>query len=406
MSDVSTPPRLLWVTRNCLLDSASGAARSAREMLVQLAGRGVGVEVLGTTVFDAPPRDGTPGATLLANDDRPGTLYRFEDGPLRHRVIRTASSEASKMTLSEADALLALTEAVLEEWSPDAVWFFGGRTVDRMIAAEAKRAGAATLAYLVNGSYSATRWCRDVDLILTDSAATAGFYRDRLGIEVTPVGSFIRPDSIRAATHSRRHLTFVNPRPEKGAFLVAQLALALETRRPDIRFEVLDSRAGSWAQIVTRVRKALSLPGEAPLANVTVTPATEDMRPVYGRSRALLAPSLWWESGARVLAEAMLNGIPAIVTRRGGSPEMIGDGGIVLTLPDVYHDPPYTRLLAPDALEAVIGIVTQIADDETGYARISEAARRAGQDLHDIARNTDRLVAALGPFLPMTPPRG
>lgn len=404
MSDLTVPSRLLWVTRNCLVDSASGAARSAREMLLQLAARGVQIEVVGATVFDAPPGPGLPEARLLEGNDAPGTLYRFQDGLLRHRVIRTASSRAADMTLSEADALMALFETVLEEWHPTAVWFFGGLTVDRLIAVEAKRAGAATLAYLVNGNYHGKRWCQDVDLILTDSQATADLYRDRLGIAVQPVGKFIRPETIVAPEHARRCLTFVNPRPEKGAYLVAQMALALETRRPDIHFEVVESRPGAWIRVLSGARQALNLPGEHPLSNVTVTPATQDMRPVYGRSRALLAPSLWWESGARVLAEAMLNGVPAIVTRRGGSPEMIGDGGIVLTLPELFHEPPYTRLLPPEALDAVIGIVTQIYDDEGGYDRMSAAAERAGRELHDITRNTDRLVAALGRILPMSLP--
>lgn len=401
MTDPSTPPRLLWVTRNCLVDSASGAARSAREMLLQLAARGVEVEVLGTTIFDAPPGPGLLGAKLLEGDDPPGTLYRFQDGPLPHRMIRTASSRASDMTLSEADALMALFETVLEEWRPDAVWFYGGLSVDRLIAAEARRAGATTLAYLVNGNYRAKRWCQDVDLILTDSRATATLYRNRLGIAVQPVGTFIRPETVLAAEHTRRCLTFVNPRPEKGAYLVAQLALALESRRPDIRFEVVESLAGAWERTLVQLRSALSMPGEGRLSNVRVTPATSDMRPVYGRARALLAPSLWWESGARVLAEAMLNGVPAIVTNRGGSSEMIGDGGIVLTLPDAYHEPPYTRVLPPEALEAVIGILTQIYDDEGGYGRMVAAAREAGRDLHDIARNTDRLVETLGHILPL-----
>ena len=71
----------------------------------------------------------------------------------------------------------------------------------------------------------------------------------------------------------------------------------------------------------------------------------------------------------------MLNGVPAIITSRGGSPEMIGDGGIVLTLPDIYHEAPYMRLLPPEALEAVIQVLLKVYDDEGGYNRMSEAAR-------------------------------
>lgn len=53
MTKAGRAPRLLWITRSCLMDHTSGAALSAREMLVQLVARGYEVEILGATVFDA-----------------------------------------------------------------------------------------------------------------------------------------------------------------------------------------------------------------------------------------------------------------------------------------------------------------------------------------------------------------
>lgn len=124
------------------------------------------------------------------------------------------------------------------------------------------------------------------------------------------------------------------------------------------------------------------------------------MRPVYSRARVLLSPSLWWESGNRVTVEAALNGIPAIVTNRGGPPEMIGDSGIAVTLPDIMHKPPYKRLLPQDKLEMLTDTIEQMYDDEATYRSMVGEASKVGQEMHDIERNTDRLIAQLTSVLP------
>lgn len=395
---MNRPPRILWATRNCLVDHTSGASLSAREMLYQLAARGCEVEIVGATIFEGG--DGPPELRAqLDTVDKPGTLLNLPDGPLKHILVKTASPRMQDMRIYELDKLFSLYRNRLETWQPDLVWVYGGRTFELLALADAKQAGAATAFFLVNGNYHGHRWHRDVDVILTDSEATAEFYRSGSGLDAQPVGKFIRRETVVADHHERRHVTFINPKPEKGAYLVAQMALALETRRPDIVFEVVESR-GVWADVVRRVTEALGTPREA-LSNVVVTPTTTDMRPVYGRSRVVLLPSLWWESGPRVIAEAMLNGIPAVVTNRGGPPEMIGKGGVTLTLPDAFHEAPYTRLLPPDALAAVLQVIERIQDDKTAYRSMVEEARKTGRALYDIAANTDRLVAVLGQYLPM-----
>jgi hypothetical protein len=98
----------------------------------------------------------------------------------------------------------------------------------------------------------------------------------------------------------------------------------------------------------------------------------------------------------------MLNGIPAIVTNRGGPPEMIGKGGIAVSLPKELHKAPYKRLLPPEILETVLQSIIRVYDDETGYQAMVRAAATAGAALHDINRNADRLVAQLATVLPDT----
>src|SRR5690606_26298936 len=117
-----------------------------------------------------------------------------------------------------------------------------------------------------------------------------------------------------------------------------------------------------WSALLQEVTRRLGSPRTA-LSNVVVTGNTSDMRPVYQRARVLLTPSLWWESGARVLAEAMLNGIPAIVSNHGGSPGLIDDGGIVLDFPAACHEKPYQHIPHSAELQELYDAVVAFYDD-------------------------------------------
>jgi glycosyltransferase involved in cell wall biosynthesis len=132
---------------------------------------------------------------------------------------------------------------------------------------------------------------------------------------------------------------------------------------------------------------------------VVVTPNTADMRPVYGRARLLLAPSLWWESSGRVLAEAMLNGIPAIITDRGGMPEMVGEAAVRMTLPAACHEPPFDKLPKPALLEPLIARIERFYDDEAHYQTFVDRACEVGRTRHGLQANTARLVRALAPLV-------
>jgi hypothetical protein len=158
------------------------------------------------------------------------------------------------------------------------------------------------------------------------------------------VGVFIDPAAVVAQHPRPDRVLFVNPTLEKGAAVVCRMAMLLERRRPDIVFEVVEAR-GKWEDIVQMVTAAFGEPRDS-LSNVVVTPNTVDMRPLYGRARCLLVPTLWWESAGRVIVEAMLNGIPAIVSNRGGPPEMLGEGGLRIEFPPACYQPPFTSFPA------------------------------------------------------------
>ncbi|MFD2113170.1 glycosyltransferase family 4 protein [Thiorhodococcus fuscus] len=390
-------PRLLWANAFCLLDTSSGASISVREMLRQLAARGWEIEILGATIFD--DEEGVsqlrPHWDSINNSDL--TLVNVADGLLRHRLVRTASTKRAHMTSSEEVAWLVQYIHLLDTMKPDLVWFYGGQTLDLLIPYEARIRGIPSAAYLANGNYRGVRWCHDVDLVITDSDATARFYAEREGFGAVPVGKFIDPDRFVSKDRNPEYITFVNPSLTKGAAIVAMLALSLEKRRPDIRFEVVQSR-GDWAAVVRQVSAHFGGERES-LDNVMVTSNTSDMRPVYARAKILLAPSLWWESAGRVLVEAMLNGIPVIITDHGGGPEMIGDAGIKVKLPQKCYEKPYAHVPSPETLKPLLASIEQLFDDDEAYRVLVERAYRVGRELHSLEASTNRLLSAFEPLV-------
>lgn len=390
-------PRILWANPYCLLDTSSGASMTVRQMLLQLVSRGYEVQVLGATIFDNPKGMGGLKEQFPELNAHLHQLIEAEDGPLTHQLVVSYSHNRNHFTTHEEGLWYSQYLYMLDSFKPDVVWFYGGLTMDMLIADEARDRGIPVAFYLANGNYKSPRWCRDVDLILSDSQATAEMYRKEVGYTAKPVGKFIAPESFIAEHHKRERLLFVNPSWPKGASVFVQLAAKLERERPDIELEVVEARA-DWLTVLRETSRKMGMQLGS-LSNVTVTANTSDMRGPYSRARVLVAPSLWWESSGRVLAEAMLNGIPALITNRGGMPEMIGNAGIAFDFPSACYEEPYQQLLSDDELQPLVDAVISLFDDEALYQDYVDRAWLVGKEKHHLDAATERLVTALTPLV-------
>lgn len=365
---------------------------ACREMLRQLVGRGHEVEILGATNFDNPR-----GIEVLKGKwdeikQRTGKAVALLDPPLTHNLLVTASTHRLQMGHLEELIWFNTFMAVCDRFQPDLILYYGGQVLDFLMTAEAKSRNIPVAAFLCNGNFSGTRWCRDVDLILTDSHATAQLYAERDGLNVIPIGAFIDPAPVVAKSHSRQNILFVNPSLEKGAAIVCQLAMMLEHKRPDITFEIVESR-GSWRDLVKQISSKSGQPREE-LTNVLLTPNTSDMRPLYGRARLLLAPSLWWESFGRVAAEAVINGIPVIHSGSGGLVEVVGNAGIRVSFPPELHKAPYSGLLGEAALRPLADKIERLYDDRVFYEGFVDKAKIQAEK-HSLAKDANALINAL-----------
>ena len=386
-------PRILWSNSFCLLDTASGASISVREILHQLERRGFEVMILGATVFDNPNGVVRFGEKWESIKNSGKDFIIIEDGALKHNLVITKSTNRSQMSMDENNSLISNYYQALREFKPDLVFFYGGHPIDAFFPYEARIREIPSVAYLVNANYHGTRWCRDIDVIVTDTNATSQYYTEKNGFQPKVIGKFINPEDVISTKHERKHLTFVNPSWEKGAGLVALLALEMEKRRPDIMFEIVESR-GNWLAVLKDVCAQFSYEHRHDLKNVIITKHTQNMKEVYGRSRVVLSPSLWWESGSRVLAEAMMNGIPAIVSDSGGNKEMVQGGGVVVGLPANCFKKPYNVLPKPEALDDLIKLIERYWDDEAYYISCINKAVDVGFGYHYMDKSVDRFLAA------------
>ena len=191
---------------------------------------------------------------------------------------------------------------------------------------------------------------------ISNSKFTASCYERAFGVTSTVIPPLI-DRSFYSTTSTRENVTFINPYAVKGVDLVIGIARLC----PDIPFVFQES----WSLNETYKDELVAqIEG---LANVTLRPRTKDMTSVYGKARIVLAPSKWEEAWGRVASEAHCSGIPVIGSRRGGLPEAIGEGGIVLD-----YDAP---------LQDWADAVRLLWSDDAGYERLSTAARKFSERL-------------------------
>lgn len=155
---------------------------------------------------------------------------------------------------------------------------------------------------------------------VANSEFTAAVYKEAFGIESAVVPPLILADRYRVAAWAPGQVTFVNPVADKGR----DIAFAVAEACPDIPFEFVESWILSDADRTALLERLRALP------HARFTPHQEDMRPIYARTKILLAPSQWREAWGRVASEAHVNGIPVVASRIGGLPESVGPGGILL----------------------------------------------------------------------------
>lgn len=346
--------RVLFVTAHAHLPQMSGGSQSStHELATALARRGHGVAVL--AALWGRGYIGWRGRVLMkllrskaARDRHPGyDVYR------KWRVWEDV-------------------EAVTGRFRPDVAVVMAMKPVPSARALLA--AGVPTAVYLRDAEFDALggdpRTLEGARFI-ANSRFTAARYAQAFGLDCAVVPPLFDAQRYRTRRQEPGCVTFVNPHPVKGR----DLAFAIAERCPDIPFRFVES----WP-LEEPVRAAIE--ARARGTNVAFQRRTTDMRPVYARTRILLAPSQWEEAWGRVATEAQFSGIPVLASDIGGLPEAVGPGGV---------------LLAPDApADAWAAALRRLWEDRDLYEATSAAAlRHAARPELEPGRQVDALLALL-----------
>lgn len=145
-------------------------------------------------------------------------------------------------------------------------------------------------------------------------------------------------------------IAMINPFQVKGIDTFWEIA----KRLPQQRFLLQESWKLSDKALAALQDKLAQVP------NVRFQQRVSDMRQVYGQTRLLLAPSVWEEGFGMVAIEAQSCGIPVIASARGGLPESVGDGGLLI---DDYRN-----------VDAWVSAIHAVLDSPANYQTWSRAA--------------------------------
>lgn len=378
-------PRLLLLLSQFPYDPASGAARNLRTVCQLVARQGFEVRCLATTASEAAAsfdaRDHLRRLGIQISDEtfhRNGVesrLLRFEDRQIKYVLLDAGDRSPDAWPPSIESAFNDLLRHELSEFRPDILYTFGGSEAERIRFAMARKRGTKVVFGLQNAGYLHPAAFVDCDAVLSCSRFLSGLYHREIGLVSQSLPTPIEPEEIVASRREPIFFTFVNPTPAKGLMFMLTLADQIGRRRPDIPLLIVEGRATAGLMVRVAEECGMDLRNHE---NIMFSPAVPQPRQIFQATRVLLAPSVWQEPAGRVAAEALVNGVPPVVSDRGGLAEVCAGGGFVLSLPQTLTEVTRQPVSEHD-IEPWLELICRLADDESFYNRACDAASEAGR---------------------------
>jgi glycosyltransferase involved in cell wall biosynthesis len=280
----------------------------------------------------------------------------FRRLPFSHRMI--ADNYQGYSVYRWRDAFEVGIRDAVEHFKPDIAVIQAGAPV--RAAREIVRLGLPGIFYLRDVFFEEMGGTPFAHRLLCYVAATrfsADLLKSRFGISARVVPPLIDPARYRVEPTGNR-VTLVGLDRKKGV----EFAYRLARRCSHIPFLFVESwplTRRRFTGYARRCRKA---------GNIDILRFTLDMKEVYRRTRVLIVPSQCEENWGRVVSEAQVSGIPALIADRGGLKESLGPGGIAM---------------ASDAsVDEWAETLNRLWGDENHYRRLS------GEACHHASRET------------------
>lgn len=376
-------PRILMALPQMPQDASSGAARTAQTACEMAFEAGFEVHAVATTATErgikSDPLEYLRGQGIDVAV-KPASSSSFREFRFTQRGIHCTLLDTGRFPVIGWEATHGrrfdhLFDEELASFAPDILFTYGGMDGDLRRHRRAHLAGCRVAFCVFNMAYMMPSFFDHIDAVLTPSEFMARRYREAIGIESTPLPTPVDFDDVVAPERDPIFVTMVNPSVEKGLFFFARLAEEIGTRHPNIALLAIESRGTAGMVAHAGLLGGFDLTRHE---NVMIAPPVPKPRDIFTATRVLLVPSVWEEPSGRVVAEALVNGVPVLMSDRGGLAESAGGAGFVLPLPaDLTVQS--QRPVAAEAVEPWLDVIVKLAFDETFYndavARTREAAR-------------------------------
>jgi glycosyltransferase involved in cell wall biosynthesis len=373
--------RILLIAHNVYTERTNGAARSVRAIMEWLHDGGHDCHAVTSGRFDQTQgvaiRDHHDSLDLDLSRDASGArgVVRYRLNGVSVTAVETHHAERLTEDPDGNQQFAAAIASALDD-TPDVVFAYGYHLLVHAGLKFARAQGARTIFTVRAWGYDQVSWFENADRVLVNSTYAAQAYARRPGIDSDVLPSPMIWSEIAAAPETRGFVTFVNPSWHKGLALFARLAAMLGERRPDIPILIVQS---SGDASILNILPGLDLSRQR---QILVSPPLPEPRQIFALTRILLVPSVFAEPFGRVAAEAMINGVPPLVSDRGGLPETVGRGGTVLPLPS-WLGPETQRIPSEAEVLPWFDAVVRLWDDPAEYARASDAALAEARRLYD-----------------------
>lgn len=413
-------PKLLFLSESCLFDHSSGAAHSARAMLRALADAGWEVHATTLNICDGNSEYPLAERIPVLDGAVAGQVICVDDDKISHEIMLAQSTQIAKLRPWDLRAFHQMALARLRDFRPDIVLTYCSPACYPLLA-NAQRLGAQTVFYVANPAVlkKPDMQLSYVDHVVTPSAWLAELCVAKLNLPTQVVHNIVQPMFAgqqnqrpeRISTRRERYVTMVNPAASKGGLFFINIAAQMAVLAPDVKFRAVESRWSrqNWVDLGV---------SDADLGRIDWHPHSQEMGAIYADAAMLLVPSLWEEASGRVIAEAMLAGLPVLAMRSGGIPEQMGEGGILFDLPPAlsenYIAPPDKAdlirwsqfikvLMENDALYAQAVTLALREVPRVGPDARAAAAVQVFQDFyhaptHRLVGDNPHVVAALSAF--------
>lgn len=388
-------PKILWMSPYSLHDISSGEAIHARQLLESLHLAGFEIWAFSSFIFDRFYGGSVTFGDLekLYAKQPQANIFELNDHGIHYIYVKNRTISEAQRSLQEQMEYFERYIEILELYRPDLVIGYGTSLDSYTCFAEAKRRGIATVYLLLNDKHSHFSFPH-IDLVLTDSFTNVQLYAQRDHINCTPIGQFINPKYVVAENKKPQFITLINPDFSKGLAIFAKIAQSCTQKFPELKFLVVNNRAnfvGNVQLLHTKDQQNEHPFSAQSFPNVLMSQGSHDMRLVYEQTKAVLVPSVVYESWSRVASEALLNGIPVLGSNLGGIPEAINGGGICLEVPAHCQNDPLS-IPSNEEIEPWLQALQKLLQDDW-QAQIQQARRNV-----DLQILTTHLVEVLWPL--------